>query len=366
MYVYLGIDKLTGKKKRTSRHGLSSKRDAITLASKLVSDFNTLQDTYEPDYDILFADLYHLWFKQYKQRVKPQTAVNIENEFKLHILLKGRLLDVIAKQVTPAIAQRIVNDIVAELINFRHPVSHIKMVYDYGVGLGWLSANPFDNIIVPKRKASGYTPNVYTPEQLNIFLSKASELYLATDPRIYVFLRMLIYTGARKGEIMALNWLDIDFSNGIVSFNKTVATDYEGVPFISDDAKTSAGNRIVYLDADTLDYLARYAAISDNNIVFPSADGGLLRKSNPQRWIDRIVRRTGLPHVSPHGFRHAFVSNAIESGIPIKQVQKQVGHASVKITMDIYQHLTSEVQASTAIDYAELLQGVTKRATFGN
>jgi len=192
-------------------------------------------------------------------------------------------------------------------------------------------------------------------------------LNLVRDDRHYPTWLFLATTGCRRGEALGLRWRDVDLDASKVALRQTVsAIDHE----LRVAPRTKTGRpRPVELDGPTVTALrsvrARQAqerlllgtAYEDNDLVFARPDG---RPQHPEHFsmaFDRRVARYKLPRIRLHDLRHTWATLALSAGVDVKIVSERLGHASAKITWDIYQHVTPTMQANAAETVARLIFG---------
>lgn len=174
-----------------------------------------------------------------------------------------------------------------------------------------------------------------------------------------------LYTGVRLGELLGIMWKDVDFDRKTISISKQVnrLRDYspnakaKTILGIQDDTKTKTSNRIISISDDLLSRLLKYkeeqechinkwgSAYKTLDLVFAREDGYYI---DPTTFRDKYVKLlsvAGLKSYTFHALRHTFATRALEAGIPVKVVSKILGHSSVQITMDTYQHVLPELQS---------------------
>ena len=148
-------------------------------------------------------------------------------------------------------------------------------------------------------------------------------------------------TGARQGELIALRWKNIDLDRGIVrierSYNKLNG---------ESDPKTRSGKRSIIISDELLKILGDHRDAvggSPSDLVFSNGAGNHINHQNMMtREFYPALKRAKLPHVRFHDLRHTYATILITMGENIKFIQKQLGHASLTITMDTYGHLLPE------------------------
>jgi integrase len=166
------------------------------------------------------------------------------------------------------------------------------------------------------------------------------------DPDLDLFVRLLITTGARRGEIAALRWVHVDWTSSVVIIDEALSETRTGVRI--KETKTSSSTRRVGLDGDTLALLARRREAAggyDEDWVF----GGEAPVA-PNVWSQRFARACAEVGVNlrMHDLRHWAASVWIDAGVPINVIAGRLGHARTSTTTDIYGHLLSRDDSALA------------------
>jgi len=143
-----------------------------------------------------------------------------------------------------------------------------------------------------------------------------------------------LYTGARRGELLALRYDDIDYTNKEVSINKSVYFKHNK-PFIK-KPKTESGTRKVPLISELESVLDK----KQKGHIFIDEDGLLTDKRARTLWLD-ICKRLNIT-CTLHQLRHAYATRLYELGVDVKSAQYLLGHANIATTQNIYTHITEE------------------------
>jgi integrase len=171
-----------------------------------------------------------------------------------------------------------------------------------------------------------------------------------------------LYTGVRRGELLALCWGDIDLDGATLTVNKALEeTRQHGVRV--KEPKSERSRRRVSLPAivaetlrahrlKQLEQRAKTGARPRADLVFPGPGGGHWVPTHFSVEWRRTVRRLGLPVVTWHALRHGHASMLIAAGCDVVTVSKRLGHASADLTLRIYSHLWADGdrKAADAID----------------
>lgn len=202
----------------------------------------------------------------------------------------------------------------------------------------------------------------WSPDQLRAFLSANA------GHRLYGLWLLAATTGMRRGELCGLRWTQVDLEAGRLSVARTrVVVNHvvhESTP------KTASSARSIGLDAATVRALRAHKAAQAaerlawgpeyqaTDLLFVWEDGRPLHPDLVTRTFQRLAGQSGLRAIPFHGLRHSYASAALEAGgIDVKVVSGRLGHASVAITADLYQHVRPQVDQQAADKVAALILG---------
>lgn len=222
----------------------------------------------------------------------------------------------------------------------------LRMIWDYSIVQGWTTFNPCGAVKLPSGLPKGRRA---IPDDDQIEKVKAG-VFLEFG----LFPYMLLYTGMRRGELLALRWEDIDREKKVIHINKAVYF-AKNTPKIK-EPKTESGKREMVL----LDALAAVLPKGGKGYVF----GGekLLTKTQVRkRWL-KWCREAGLAEgqrciITPHQLRHEFATTLFDAGVDVKVAQELLGHSSIQVTRDIYTHIRRSRMESTAETLNKFLSG---------
>lgn len=208
----------------------------------------------------------------------------------------------------------------------------ISQIYTYAIGQGLIQYNPCDHVQMPRGLEAG-TRGIASDEAIEAVRH-------GLDKPFGLFGFLLLYSGLRRGEALALRHEDIDRSARLIHVSKSVQ--YIGNRPTIKEPKTKNSRRDVIL----LDVLA--AAIpKGSGYLFPGADGGpLTQEAYKARW-DRYCKAIGH-HITAHQLRHGYATMLYEAGIGDKDAQEQLGHANITLTRDVYTHIRKGQAGKTA------------------
>ena len=218
----------------------------------------------------------------------------------------------------------------------------LRSMFKAAVRWGYVTTNPLREIDPPRRAKSGLAPPL--PEEVARLLARADEI----DPELAAYLRLAAASGARRGELGALRWNDIDLEAADVFIARAVVLDSSG-SYVEKDTKTHQ-QRVVSLDEATVTSLTslRRRAVenalrcgvnlpADAFLFSPEADGSVAW--NPDRWTYTFVKLHAEVGVNCrlHDLRHYHGTELADAGIPLTAVRDRLGHTSLATT-SIYAH----------------------------
>ena len=353
--VYLGVDKLTGKKARTTVTA-NTKKGVKIKAREAVNAFaaNGYSVKEKPTITT-YRELVALWWESYKNTIKPNSQQSMEGIVRLHILpvFGDYKLD---KLTTPIIQQQ-VNKWADKAnkgekgayANYSFLNNINRRILQYGVTMQVIQHNPARDVIIPRKQQNKeHKVKFFSNQELKQFLDYLEDLDQSSYENFfdYVLYKTLLATGCRIGEALALEWSDIDLKKGVISISKTLNRYQE-----TNTPKSKAGLRKIDIDKATVSLLKQYKKRQQvqswqlgrsEGIVFTPfttkyAYACLLRKR-----LQSHFKTAGVPDISFHGFRHTHATIMLYAGIEAKDLQYRLGHSNISMTLNTYVHATKE------------------------
>lgn len=150
---------------------------------------------------------------------------------------------------------------------------------------------------------------------------------------------LCLYSGLRIGELIALQWSDIDFTKGILTVSKSCYDSKDGL--IIDEPKTTNSRRLIPLPKQLLPILKGIKKKSISPFVV-SANGSPVSVRSYQRSFELLLKRLNIPHKGFHSLRHTFATRALECGMDVKTLSEILGHKNPTITLNRYVHSLME------------------------
>jgi integrase len=184
-------------------------------------------------------------------------------------------------------------------------------------------------------------PTILNVPQVKQFLEAVK------SDRLYTLYVCAVSLGLREGEVLALEWPDVDFEKRTISINKQ--TQYlpgKGISVVPPKTKTSI--RTLPLPNIALSALIEHRKSSTGSIIFATENGTYFYPRNLLRHFQSILGKIGLPKIPFHNLRHSCASYHLAVGTNPKIVQELLGHSSITITLQTYSHLLPGVSEEAA------------------
>lgn len=150
---------------------------------------------------------------------------------------------------------------------------------------------------------------------------------------------LCLYSGLRIGELIALQWSDIDFTKGILTVSKSCHDGKDGL--IIDEPKTATSRRTIPLPKQLMPLVKMLKKRSDSDFVV-SSHGKPVSVRSYQRSFELLLKKLGIPHRGFHSLRHTFATRAIECGMDVKTLSEILGHKNPTVTLNRYAHSLME------------------------
>ena len=244
-----------------------------------------------------------------------------------------------------------------KVINFLHPC--LEKAVDEKI----IAKNPCINIIYPLpdcMQKQTKTQSTMSDEELQKFKNVALSKYKngKQKSRDWMVLLLMLNTGVRVGEMIALKWTDVDLENNTIHINKTwqnyreykSSTEITYYSRIRESTKTPNGIRYIPLNDECKEYIMLLKKYDqENNIVSDyiacTQNSTHSTSRNLQRSLNRLTKEAGITtHVSLHTLRHTFGSTLLRRHVDIAVISKLMGHANITITYNKYIHVIQEEQ----------------------
>ncbi len=355
--VDLPPDPATGKR-RQKRITARTKREVELQVAALIqagqSGFidagkTTLRDFLDKWLEITAPTISAVTYRRYRDLIRLHISSVIGNTL---------LTKLTSADVQALYASRLVT-LSPVTVRYVHAVLHHAL--DDAVKWGLLNRNVTDAVKAPKKTRREM--HVWNVEQVGCFLRAAA------DDSFEALWRLAVFTGMRRGELLALHWSDLDFDAEALFVQRTLSRGItarleEGEP------KSRSGRRRISLSATVVDSLKRHRvhqlehrlatgeAYEDRGYVFANETGGHLHPNFLYGRFTSLIVRAGVPTIRFHDLRHTSATLMLAEGVHGKIVQERLGHSSIAMTLDLYSHVTDDMQRQAADRLDAVLAGV--------
>jgi integrase len=211
--------------------------------------------------------------------------------------------------------------------------------------------NVTETVDVPRRS----TPEVRTWDAREV----ATVLAAPAGDDLEALWRLALLTRMRRGELLGLRWADVDLDAGALSVRRTMSCGGSS-RLESGEPKTASGRRRISLPASAVESMRRHRvrqleyrlavglAFEDGDLVFTSVTGGPVHPNSLAVRFQKLITAAGVPPIRFHDRRHTSATLMLANGEHPKVVQERLGHADMAKTMNLYSHVTADMQRQAA------------------
>lgn len=343
------------KRRQKSMGGFSTKKEAEAACAKLINQVESEQ--YTEQSKMPFSEFLKQYLKTKETLIKKNTLAN----YKRHI--ESNISPYLGKLQLAKITPNDISGLYSLLLKERGLAATSigdvhKVIYnalDQALRYDYILRNPA--ALVKRPRAEKSEIQVWDLKQATQFLK------VAEADRTYIAFLLALTTGMRQGEILGLRWKDINMKEGTLRIVQTLSHDGKE---LTAGAKTSAGNRVISIDAKTVAELKMHKkrliaeqveAIEYNtelDLVMPTSVGSILIPRNLMRSYYRLIEDAKVPKIKFHDLRHTHATLLLKQGAHPKIVSERLGHASSRITMDTYSHVLPDMQKDAATTFGKM------------
>ncbi|MEX0416583.1 tyrosine-type recombinase/integrase [Bacillus sp. C30] len=330
-FFVVRVRQFDGTQKQVKRRGFKTKKEAREAEAKMLVEKETSSS-------LTFAQVADSYFDWYCQRRKKSSTLTIQNVIYNHLMpeFKKIKIDYITAKHVMIYQNKIINNYSAEFLKKIHTT--LSAIFNFAIKFHGLTHNPA-RIAGNFEKESNKRMNFWEFAEFKQFIA------VVDNPMYKAFFSTLYYSGARKGELLALNWEDINFEEKTININKT---DFNR---LITQPKTKASNRIIMLPTLVIRLLKNLrehatltAPVKDYYVVFGTFHTSLAT-STLQQNFKKYINIAQVKNIVLHEFRHSHASYLINKGVSPLVVAQRLGHSDVATTLNTYSHLYPSKQA---------------------
>ena len=354
---------------------------------------------------LTFKEFVEMWFMDYGNTHLEQSTIQLYRQ-----LLDNHIIPEIGhlklSKILPAHLNKLYNTLNTQRKDgkpggyapktIKHVHNTISGIYASAVKWNIVTDNPCERVEPPKMTPTRDKLKYFTLEQTEVFLSLLDKEYLTTcraheriddtgktyhvadysetrriPTQFRLFFQLALFCGLRRGELVALEWSDLDFTDNSVNITKSTSC-VNGKP-VTKSTKTNSSIRKISVPASVMVLAKKYKKeqlqyrltlgsqwIGDN-YIFIQWNGQQMHPDTPYKTFKKIIKRYNnsvknesekLPDIPLHGLRHTSATLLISQNVDVKTVSNRLGHAQTSTTMDIYSHALKKMdeQAASVLD----------------
>lgn len=341
-------------------NGLPKTKNVLAKTKgECIEKLKALKSTITPDTpiklkaDMPFGEWLDHWYETYcKPNARPATQRTYEGYIRLY--LHPRLGSIPLNKVTTSDIQQMCTWMMTEARvdqkNGDSGLSDSQVRNCYSLCDRVLEKAVAEKLIV-RNPAKGCKLPPNRPNEMKVLSREDMQKVLiqAKEENYYELFLLEFATGLRLGELMALQWDDVDLVTGELRINKQV--NLVGSKLVISEPKTKAAVRTLILPPSVRKVLAEYKTRVNSRWLFPSPKKEDLPiiPSAVSRRLHTLLEHAGCEQVRFHDLRHTFATNALAHGMDIKTLSTILGHVSSATTLNTYSHITDEMRQRAAV-----------------
>lgn len=355
--VFLGYDPTTGKQRYASKTVRGGKREAQRVLAEMVTD---AKHGLAPRSASTVGELLEAWFEMAAADLSPTTVKetrgvidrSLRPAFGERKLAKLKPADIDAFYQQLRVSGGVTGEPLApSTIRRIHGI--LRRALAQGVKWGWIGVNPAASASPPKVPPSNIAPP--DPEQLARVLERSRR----ESPELSCYVLLAAVTGARRSELVALRWQDIDYAGSTILISRAVVIGNAGL--VVKDTKTHSSRR-VSLDAQTVEVVAAHhermktraeecgVALGEDGYVFSNEPECAVPwfPASVSRSFKRLCAREGITNVRLHDLRHFVATQLLGAGVDVRTVAGRLGHRNASTTLNVYAHFLEQSDRAAA------------------
>ena len=362
----LPADTVSGKRRQKCQTVKGTKRDAERVLREILLSLE--QGSYVKPNKITLGELLRQWLKEYaSMNTTDRTQESYTSIVERHLIPSlGRisLRELQPQHLQSYYAEKLnkgradgKGGLSARSVVYHHRI--LSKALDYAMKMGLVVRN-VAKVVEPPRVAR-VTMQTLSAEEVTRFLDVSRE----TD--YYVYFATLLFTGLRRGELLALRWRNLDLDNANLTVVETAYKLGNG-DYIIKEPKTPKSRRTVTMPSSLVELFKIYLAdqellriqlgvsLNADDFVFIRPGGSPVNPSAVTLAFKRIIKRTGLRDIRIHDLRHTHATLMLAAGVHPKVVSERLGHANIGITLDIYSHVLPGMQEAAAEKFDRMFE----------
>jgi integrase len=356
--VTLGTDQ-NGKRMQKRFGKFKTKKEAEKACNDMIYQID--HGTFVNPQEITLGNYLQDWLKTYcEPNLTPCTYDGYRNNIEKHII--PALGKIPLQKLQPAQVQKLYNQkaesgrlhgeggLSAASIRYIHAI--LRKSLNHAVKMQYISRNVCELVDVPKIKHSeaNFLNKKQVADMLNAF--KGTDIYVPTF--------LAVGLGLRRGEVLGLQWHDIDYDKKLITIQRTLLPLHKGNELFS-ECKTEKSHRVMAVPDNILICLKQAwrnqlenklffgQDYVDYDLVYSNPNGAPVSPHAYDHRFSKALKDHGFEHIRIHDLRHTNASLMLSQGVPMKVASERLGHTTIAITMDLYSHVDDALQQDAAI-----------------
>ena len=329
---------------------LPSKKEAQAFLAEKLSE--SYKGAYIEPSQMTVRGCIEEWLKVYAYPcLAANTIHGYEVNFNLHTI--PYIGNIKVQKLSPATIQGMYQELEKKglsprSIRYVHTTLHEALKYACKMQI--IPRNPAEFVSVPKQQK--YEAHVYAKEEV------ANLLEAAKRTRFDLPIRLAVGLGLRRGELLALQWEDVDFKGNTVYIHRNLTC--VNNQYLFGEPKTKSGIRKLSAPPSLMETLRHHKVrqmenklafgkdYQDNHLICCRQDGRSYHPATFSSSFGDFLKKHGLRHIRWHDLRHTNATLMLQMGVPAKVASERLGHANISITLDTYTHAVKELNKEAA------------------
>lgn len=344
--IFVGRD-AAGKRSYQNQRVTGTKKDAEKVLTAMLRKLDTGELLHEPTRLTVNEYLDHWLETSVKPRVRARTYKEYSDTLKRYV--RPRIGIRRLRSLKPVDIQAVYSEMqeanLGGMVRLTHTL--LKGALTQAVKWQMLARNPADYVDLPKRKASAKT-RALSREEAERFLEATRR------SKWHTFFHLMVATGLRPSEALALTWKDVDLAKGTLTVRRSLGWLKGEKRFVFNDPKTASSRRTVPLPYGLVKLLSEHMTAQFKKgfieLVFctRAGDPAHQRVIVQEAFKPALARASLSADVRLYDLRHTHATLLLLAGVHPKVVSERLGHASVSITLDVYSHVLPNMQQEAA------------------
>ena len=361
--VELGYDILGNRKRKTEIFN-GSFNDMKLREAELTKEYYHIGNVRNVN-DLTFEQYSEIFLNKYcKENIALVTMYGYEEALKRILPLIGKVrLNKITPLMLDSMYQQLKVGKTKRTLGYHSMYAFYKLInVMFNQAIKWELVDKNPNLKATKPKKEKKERRFYDLQQIDELLKCLENESI----KYRALITLALDSGARRSEICALKWNDINFDTHTLRIDNSLKV----VRGVVDEGKTKtpSSNRVIILNNGTIEILKEYKKWQDEykkqmgkqwkgaNRVFISKFGGHMNPDTCSKIINKIVKKYGLDDLSFHELRHTSATYLINKGMNPKAVSERLGHSDTSVTMEIYSHTFEHTKKECANAFDEIFK----------